>query len=149
MNQQMQKEAEISLLEQAEERIRKMAIENARLRNDLAVVKRMKFREDPTAKAKEVIEQAHADALTLAATWAAGLPVSRRYAPIPERRWHRAVGLALLANVWQQAQGFTESEFPVLVERLGTGRQRALADPSRFLTRLPTSRTLKRFYPRW
>ncbi len=145
----MNKEQEIDLLDAAEERIRKLAKENARLRNDLAVKNRLNFRADPTAKAKEIIEQAHADALTLAATWAAGLPVSRRYAPIPERRWHRAVGMALLANVWRQGQGFEEDDLAVLVERLGLGRQRALAEPSRFLNRIPTSRTLKRFYPRW
>lgn len=142
-------ETESNLLAQAEERIRMMAMENARLRNDLSLSKRLRFRDDPTAQAKEIIEQAHADALTLAVAWVAGLPVSRRYAPVPERRWRRAVGLALLAGCWENSVGFNNNHLPDLLEALSLGRQRALNAPERFLTRLPQSRTLKRFYPRW
>ena len=112
-------------------------------------MKRELQREDPTETSRIIIERAYEDAKLLAADHLAGLPTSRRYSPLPERRWRVAVALALLAMVYEPGRGFTSRDPEHLAGALTVGRQRALDNPPRLLTRLPASRTPKRYYPRW
>ena len=112
-------------------------------------MKRQLRREDPTAGSTAIIERAYEDAKLLAADHLAGLPTSRRYSPLPERRWRVAVALGVLAGVYLPGRGYTSRDPEHLAGALAVGRQRALDNPPRLLTRLPKSRTPKRFYPRW
>ena len=112
-------------------------------------LRRAQHKADPKAQSTAIIERAYEDAKLLAADHLAGLPTSRRYSPLPERRWRVAVALAVLAGVYEAGQGFTSREPDHLAGALAMGRQRALDNPPRLLTRLPKSRTPKRFYPRW
>lgn len=111
-------------------------------------MKRELQREDPTEPSRVIIERAYEDAKLLAADHLAGLPTSRRYSPLPERRWRVAVALAVLACVYQPGRGFTSRDPEHLAGVLSVARQRALDNPPRLLTRLPASRTPKRFYPK-
>lgn len=112
-------------------------------------MKRQQHQANPRAESTRIIERAYEDARLLAAEHLAGLPTSRRYSPLPERRWRVAVALAHLGNVYEPGRGFTTRDHDHLAHCLELGRQRALENPPRLLTRLPNSRTPKRFYPRW
>ncbi len=112
-------------------------------------MKRQAHRADPRAESTRIIELAYEDARLLAAEHLAGLPTSRRYSPLPERRWRVAVALAHLGGVYDFGKGYTSRDPDHLLHCLELGRQRALDNPPRLLTRLPNSRTPKRFYPRW
>ena len=112
-------------------------------------MKRELQRADPTETSRVIIERAYEDAKLLAADHLAGLPTSRRYSPLPERRWRVAVALAVLACVYEPGRGFTSRDPEHLAGALAVARQRAIDNPPRLLTRLPASRTPKRFYPKW
>lgn len=112
-------------------------------------MKRAQHKGTPTATSTAIIERAYEDAKLLAADHLAGLPTSRRYSPLPERRWRVAVALAVLGCVYDPGRGFTSRDPEHLAGALAVARQRALDNPPRLLTRLPASRTPKRFFPKW
>lgn len=85
------------------------------------------------------IEKAYEDGLLLAMWFAGGIIPSRRYALLhgfTQPRWENAVALLKMARIITRQRHWVTRDLALIEARLGTARQRAIADPPQFFLRL-------------
>ena len=118
------------------EHVRQLQVELNTVKRSLAAARR-KLRE--TGRHADRIQQAHTDALLLAAQHVAYLDTSRRQAlelaQITQRRWEGAIGLLKLARL-HNGRRWLCHDLQVITNKLEMAKQKALDMPVAYHARL-------------